>query len=45
VNFSNALTASVSSPNFFAMIEDDRLFEKTAHIRRRPDADHVRDEV
>jgi hypothetical protein len=33
VNFANAWTASVSSPNFFAMIEDDRLFEKTAHIQ------------
>jgi hypothetical protein len=33
VNFANAWTASASRPKLFAMIEDDRLFEKTAHIQ------------
>jgi hypothetical protein len=33
VNFANAWTASASAPKVFAMIEDDRLFEKTAHIQ------------
>lgn len=33
VNFANAWTASASRPELFAMIEDDRLFEKTAHIQ------------
>jgi hypothetical protein len=33
VNFANAWTTSASSPKLFAMIEDDRLFEKTAHIQ------------
>ncbi|MGA7214570.1 MAG: glycosyltransferase family 39 protein [Terrimicrobiaceae bacterium] len=33
VNFANAWTASASAPKLFAMIEDDRLFEKTAHIQ------------
>ena len=33
VNFANAWTASASTPKLFAMIEDDRLFEKTAQIQ------------
>ena len=33
VNFANAWTASASSPKLFAMIEDDCLFEKIAHIQ------------
>ena len=33
VNFANAWTASATRPKLFAMIEDDRLFEKTAHIQ------------
>jgi hypothetical protein len=33
VNFANAWTASASSPALYAMIEDDRLFEKIASIQ------------
>jgi hypothetical protein len=33
VNFANAWTAAASRPELFAMIEDDRLFEKTAEIQ------------
>ena len=33
VNFANAWTASASSPALYAMIEDDRLFEKVASIQ------------
>jgi uncharacterized membrane protein len=33
VNFANAWTASASSPDLYAIIEDDRLFEKIASIQ------------
>ena len=33
VNFANAWTASASSPALYAMIEDDRFFEKIASIQ------------
>jgi hypothetical protein len=33
VNFANAWTASASTPRLFAMIEDERLFEKVASIQ------------
>jgi hypothetical protein len=33
VNFANAWTAAASAPELFAMIEDNRLFEKTAEIQ------------
>ncbi len=33
VNFANAWTASTSRPSLYAMIEDDRLFEKIASIQ------------
>ena len=33
VNFGNAWTASASSPDLYAIIEDDRLFEKIASIQ------------
>ncbi|HEY5705017.1 MAG TPA: glycosyltransferase family 39 protein [Terrimicrobiaceae bacterium] len=33
VNFANAWTAAATRPALFALIEDDRLFEKTAHIQ------------
>ena len=33
VNFANAWTASASTPKLFAMIEDDRLFEKIASLQ------------
>ncbi len=33
VNFANAWTASASAPKLYAMIEDDRLFEKVAMIQ------------
>jgi hypothetical protein len=33
VNFANAWTAAASTPKLYAMIEDDRLFEKTSKIQ------------
>jgi hypothetical protein len=33
VNFANAWTAAASAPALFAMVEDDRLFEKIAEIQ------------
>lgn len=33
VNFANAWTAATSTPKLYAMIEDDRLFEKVAMIQ------------
>ncbi len=33
VNFANAWTAAASRPDLFAMIEDERFFEKTAEIQ------------
>ena len=33
VNFANAWTAAASAPQLYAMIEDDRLFEKTAMLQ------------
>jgi Dolichyl-phosphate-mannose-protein mannosyltransferase len=33
VNFANAWTAAASAPRLYAMLEDDRLFEKTARLQ------------